>query len=457
MTKFNTKRGLFATTGTLSPQAKREYIDNFPSFELEYLEGNDIVDIVLSHPILSAVWFDGVSITSIRHILAIPFLIRHAESDRPVENLDKQPLYSGSDLQILLSQEVISLRDFAPYRPPATKTMNEYDRMSIRCMHAVCRGVIHLHEVPLLLNKVVAALTERVKKDNATFIMRLGTPSLASLQDDELKDRIPLSIYNPVSYVVPANSSAMLEKDWILPHSQNWIFPSRLSTLEAEWAGWYNKNSDCCLMIEINWPTDENRLFIYQQLQETREEWLRSSIFLTTSIDNLHKLKQSFVDYGSPIWECDYGPSGKLIAILHPCLRDEHHVLTFGYDQETGTHKWIPDEISTKFLEDVIRIRNKLAAQKLMEITWERAIHIAAAAGEDLLQKPTYDQYRSAELVHFYEELPSPSNLLGRRIIFVSMWEISGTPHEAREILVNNQPKFSHDLELYWEVNYNCP
>lgn len=55
LNKMGAKHGVFATTGRISPQAKREYLDNFPDYQLEWYEGQDLVDAVLGNPLLSAI------------------------------------------------------------------------------------------------------------------------------------------------------------------------------------------------------------------------------------------------------------------------------------------------------------------------------------------------------------------------------------------------------------------
>ena len=52
----------FCTSGKLSPQSKREYLDNYPDFELNWLEGHEIVDIVLEDTILRKIWFENEKI-----------------------------------------------------------------------------------------------------------------------------------------------------------------------------------------------------------------------------------------------------------------------------------------------------------------------------------------------------------------------------------------------------------
>jgi Restriction endonuclease len=62
LNKFGCSKGVFCTSGKLSPQSKREYLDNYPQFDLIWFEGHEIVDIVLENPILRKIWFEGEKI-----------------------------------------------------------------------------------------------------------------------------------------------------------------------------------------------------------------------------------------------------------------------------------------------------------------------------------------------------------------------------------------------------------
>lgn len=56
--KFGCKSGLFVTTARLCPQSTREYLNDFPGFELQFWDGLQLVDQVLSSPLLTELWFE---------------------------------------------------------------------------------------------------------------------------------------------------------------------------------------------------------------------------------------------------------------------------------------------------------------------------------------------------------------------------------------------------------------
>lgn len=86
--KLGYTNGLFATSGRISPQAKRELLDSYPGFELEFWEGTDLIGFILSDPILKALWFDRERIARVSNRLRIPLIYRNLADDQPV-NLSK--------------------------------------------------------------------------------------------------------------------------------------------------------------------------------------------------------------------------------------------------------------------------------------------------------------------------------------------------------------------------------
>ena len=81
LNKYKSNIGFFCTSGKLTPQSKREYLDNYPDFELNWLEGHEIVDIVLEDTILRKVWFENEKIHLTNSNVSIPFIFRKLPED----------------------------------------------------------------------------------------------------------------------------------------------------------------------------------------------------------------------------------------------------------------------------------------------------------------------------------------------------------------------------------------
>ncbi|MGL6534647.1 restriction endonuclease [Aeromonas caviae] len=105
--KFNYKNGIFITNAKISPQAKREYLDNYSNFNLNFIDGDMLCSIVLDNPLLRSIWFDGESF--IRKLLTInfPILIREHKNDLPYIINDHA---EEQDITILLTDFRSSLR-----------------------------------------------------------------------------------------------------------------------------------------------------------------------------------------------------------------------------------------------------------------------------------------------------------------------------------------------------------
>jgi hypothetical protein len=54
--KFGYKSGLFITNARISPQGKKEYIDNYPNLDLDFLDGEALIAEILENPLLRVIW-----------------------------------------------------------------------------------------------------------------------------------------------------------------------------------------------------------------------------------------------------------------------------------------------------------------------------------------------------------------------------------------------------------------
>lgn len=84
MVKLGYNHGLFVTNGKISPQGKREFLDNYPNLTLEFLDGENLAAEILADTLLRAIWFDGASISRVNMCTVYPILVRSHEGDKPV-------------------------------------------------------------------------------------------------------------------------------------------------------------------------------------------------------------------------------------------------------------------------------------------------------------------------------------------------------------------------------------
>lgn len=143
--KFGCKSGLFVTTARLSPQSKREYLNDFPGFELEFWDGVQLVDHVLSSPLLTDLWFHDQSVQRRAVSVAVPFIVRRAGDDKPV-HIDAGP-FATPEYSVNFQNVSVSAGVFAPYRPPKIVDSSESGGETVWCMEALITGTLDVRGV----------------------------------------------------------------------------------------------------------------------------------------------------------------------------------------------------------------------------------------------------------------------------------------------------------------------
>ncbi|MBD1829216.1 restriction endonuclease [Microcoleus vaginatus GB1-A2] len=453
LTKFGTKKGLFATTARISPQVKREYIDNFPGLEMKFMDGIDLVDAILSSPILCAVWTDKKSILLAKNSLVLPFIIRDIESDRPVQSLIIPPQVVD-DLNISFKNNHISKEIFEPYRKPKQITYSECGTSLISCYEAVIISAFTINEITDKL-EVASQLIGRTINLllNQTTVIRFGVPSLTKVierKDDRKKDRIPLSFISPKSYVISQLGHLVSEKDWILVNTKGneWHFPENLSMAGASWAGWYSNHFDCMLMLQVSYPISDELSYYYQIEQDLKIRSLESSLYLTGTAEICNNFLQSLEPGQKPSIKVPYGIGGKMLAWIHPKVLSGLGTIQHG----DGKGEYIVDDEILTF-QSTIEIVYKLADNHDMnKVSFTQARHIAAIEGHELLPEIKYRSMESADLFHYFSNLASPANLEERKATFVWMWDVASSPSDVSQILRNETISFPFEVSLFCDV-----
>lgn len=260
--KFGCKAGLFVTTGRISPQAKREYLDNYPEFELDFLDGVNLVETVLSSPVLSAVWFDGKSIIQTRQALQIPFVLRRITDDMPAR-IDGLPNITNESISYYFRHEFIEKQYLAPYREPVDKYNPERTSKFAHGHSVYCIGNAGLHDVPQLHQFIASFIAGHIPVEQLPVTIRFGIPSLATNRQamadrfsEENDDSIAIPQIKPVSFIIDRNGEIQSEREWVvITSTEQWKFPDNLSVAEAQWAGWLNRYHNTICMEVLDSPT----------------------------------------------------------------------------------------------------------------------------------------------------------------------------------------------------------
>jgi hypothetical protein len=453
--KFGVTAGLFATTARISPQAKREYLDNFPDFNMSFMDGVDIVDTVLSSPILSSAWMEGESFNLTKNSLKVPFIIRNSEHDYPIEDLDFPEKQLGK-LNISFGKDCVCKEAFRPYRKPDNITFSEDGTYLISCYKAVVSGSFSLSEIPEILSEISRLVGVTIHRSvNKTNIFRLGIPSLnrianrEKIDDEKNQDSIPLPFIAPKSYVLSREGSLVLEKDWILVNAQSkdWHFPENISCSGVFWAGWYSEYFDCMLMLQLTYPRSNELNYLYHAHQDLKIRSLESSLYLVATTDVCNEFLNSLEPQQHPNLELSYGIGGKMLAWIHPKILSESAAI----EPIPGKYEYFEDDEIIAFKSSILTISEKSRNYSLKKISFSQARHIAAIEDYELLPEIKYTTMRSADLFHYFDEVSSPSNLREREATFVWMWNIEASLPQVSEF-IKNPVSIPCDADLFLDV-----
>lgn len=458
--KFACKTGLFVTTGRISPQAKREYLDNYPGFELNFFDGTSLVDIVLASPVLSTVWFDGESLTQVAKNLVIPFVLRTVQEDRPIVKNSFQ-CFSTKNVLFKFDSDVSEPSDFEPYRPPLERTRAEHAKSFIGCHAVTCSNQVSTHDIPDYIDLIAQNVAQSIDESYLPIIIRFGIPSLIKYQNHASKDNYDcddkVKVYRakPISFVIDKSRTIVEEQKWVvIQNTSDWIFPNNLSVAEADWAGWLNCKHNTIFMQQLHGPIYLESYFTFEQ-RKLRQQWLEKSLFAVGSREYCETLISNFSEQYKPDWYCLYGLDGYLLGWFHPIVEilDEGY-LTFQYNPSTDTNDLLlPEDLPINEFEKVIqKVRTEISDSSLTEIDFQKANLISAVAGKDLLPNCKEFEFRTAELYHCYEEVPSPVYLNKRLFLFVRMWQVPASPSEARESLSIKTVSLPIEVDVHWDA-----
>lgn len=442
--KFKTTKGIFATTGKLSPQAKREFINDFPDFELSFFEGTDIVDMILSSPTLTSVWVKNESIKLTSKTFVIPFILRDLIEDKPLKkvNFEKLKIISNN----------LSIDYFHPYRVPQKSSHVDTDSDTfLNCYHYVYKRPVHIHEIQLLIEGIFDKIIPFLQKLNRPISIRIGTSFFAKIIDDEFKEKLKLEI-EPKTYIVSENKK-LTEKEYVLPlEISNCIFPKRFGSLESPWAAWYFSNHNLCLQVELSIPYNIRNNFFHKGIKDIHLQKINESLFFFITKKQFIELGNIIQEINMPDWVCEYGFEDKIIGWLHPYLLDDDDFRAMKVEDEK--YVLIEDEIKLKLFKNKIQVLNKKSLDANFLICKpNEAIHLSKRTNNPLFIEPKIKTYDSAHLFHYFDELPSPLYIKNRIFNFIYIWTVPSYNFNPKIVEYINQVKINSKFEL--NINFD--
>jgi hypothetical protein len=430
MLRFGYKRGLFITTARITPQAKRDLLESYPGFEVDFLEGKDIVKKVFSNLILKAIWYDGTSLDKVPYTLVVPVVARDLESDKPLPILShRQNSIQGSILNVgrtqvqsLLRRSTVNTSVFGQYRSPRVRTVSELGSSQISLTEVILSGIIYLEDIADVLQTVGNEIVDRIKRIYPTkqhFAIMVGYPCLTPLGGEASGARIQLDKYEAITLVYHGKIIEN-ELDWILPTQEaGWYLPDRASASQAEWIRWYNPRIDVCLDIKVASPPSDATKWMIDEQKEFFTKWWKESLFVLLPTH----LQSSWEDTNLPQpsqWY-QWNIEKSLAMWIHPYLSFPLRIAQIESDYEPlKPFPLGPDpEQVRKELSDLLQQLENLGGAAVEPI---KARYMIGLVDEDPFPTQEVVIYQGKDLILGEKVVPSPIDPLSRGIEFIVCW-----------------------------------
>jgi hypothetical protein len=432
MVKLSYTHGLFATNGRISPQAKREYIDNYPNLSLEYLEGTEIASEVLGNPILKGLWYNGETLARLSSTMSIPMIVRNLREDRPIapDNFSNQTIvlpglgHSGTEYPLSCTIRVATCGSevFDPYRTPVRKTIHEGWWPPFHVVEAQTLGGAALKDVPRVIDALLGVVSSKLTEEQLEVAVRFGAPVMTTLEGLDAGHRIELP-KGPLTFV-KCGTSWQPEREWLLPsRNSGWAAPKRVSMSQADWVRWYNAQCDLCLNLEVLSPPSTQRRGMAAEQQEYAKRVWSSSTFafvdgrvltqlLTAELPAPSEKYRWFDGREFCCWRLnvDYGVRSALIEL----------------DESGQPDPWGP------FGPNAVDVNTQIAAitaaltrANAEIVPADRARHVYALVAGDPFPELKEVVYQPAEFLYHWNEVPSPVAPTSRRFGFDAVWLLS--------------------------------
>ncbi|MFY0533365.1 restriction endonuclease [Nannocystis pusilla] len=177
--KFGCKSGDFFTTGRASAQAKREYINSYPGYDLRLHDIDVLIDLVLNAPVLRMIWLEGKSEEKCKLSGELPIIARSIVSDETIDYLRLEDFVHPQFVAEFTFGRTHQGR-FHPYRPPSSNPRLEFCNGKVNCTIASISAEF-LHE--MLEPEVYSLLVQHVagKIETRPVTVRVGQLELRSL------------------------------------------------------------------------------------------------------------------------------------------------------------------------------------------------------------------------------------------------------------------------------------
>lgn len=424
--KLGYKRGIFVTNAGISPQAKREYLDNYPGLQLAFLDGDQLVRLVLQEPLLKALWFDGSSLTDVTSVVTVPVMIREHNADAPIVPArwdpapDLAPIAEGLSatypgLVFSVGEADLEPHLFEPYRYPEPFTEEEGMMPFLRAMVVHVRGALRIGAVPELTRSIAEGFARFVGARWSRFTVRIGKLRVTPLVGEG--GGLPVDgVSEAASFVTTTELSSTPEVLYLATSASGWTYTSDARVSEADYIRLYQPELDACAAYEVvGRPSDARLTLLRAQNERTMAGWNGS----------VHALLPSFATWQHSIptpddtiaWPWD---GRQICTWFHGTLLSEVAVCRTINEADNPFAALLLDR--TGELESIRTYLSALSGATMLKP--DECFHMVSALGARVLVDVNKMTTRTADVTHHPEQLPSPVLPTSRRIEILTAWKL---------------------------------
>lgn len=432
MVRFGYSKGLFITNVKISPQAKRDCLNDYPNYSVDFLEGDGIVKKVFDSLVLKAIWYDGQSLDEVLYTLNFPLILRDLETDKPLQLLPQHTeaqtgnkiVVGRSEIQIMYQRSNTSTSVFGEYRSPRRKTPGELGSTHVGVTEAILSGIIHMGDIDQILvglREETISQIHKIHKDKKHFALLLGQPSLTPLGGQSTGARVELEDIEPITYVDHGDFQGE-EVDWIIPsQSTEWVLPRSPSVSQADWIRWYNQQNDICFdVMVLSHPGDRYNWQLIEQ-RDYFVKWWNQSLFMLVPHEVVKNWNSS--DIPEPTDWHEWNDTYSLGIWLHPVFNIPIAQMAIEPEYSDLEPDFMESDLE-KAKKELDEIRQKLEVLDSTFVEPEKARHMVAILTSDPYPNTELVICPGKQLAYYLSMVPTPIDPGSRRFQFTACWEI---------------------------------
>jgi hypothetical protein len=418
--KLKCRMGMFVTNAAISPQGKREYLNDYPDLALVFLDGDELARVVLQHPILKALWFDGDSLTTSGISTSFPCIVRVHDGDASLlltdaeaEEVARRLTADSGDLNLTVTASTVREVDFEPYRYPQPFTAEEGASPFSRGHEIRILGELDLHVLSEMGSRIAHVICAVVTPRFAGTTVRVGRPRIVPLAGPAHGKDIFVDI-DPFSAVRTEDCEPTDEISFLEIGDSTWTSTTDARVSEASEIRLYEPTLDVCSTYEVRGrPSLGGFALTRTALENFKAQW-RESVFVLAAPDFDWKQASVPDPDDSALWPWDGRNifawfSGNVDGgLVVPRSINEPHPFT-GLDDAR--------------LAELRKIRASLDAIEGVELVdAEKARYMVALVARDQCDMPEQVIHDTASVATFPANLPSPVLPSSRNFEVLAAW-----------------------------------